>query len=104
MEEDIYFITGLSRRGEVWPQFLDLLPGIAGESQLAYVQRYVQFGHCFTSRFQVVGGQIQIDSFGAEEVKCMSLILSTLSHSSSDGKHISFPLMYYVDSLVQRPN
>jgi hypothetical protein len=37
MEEDVYFITGLSRRGEVWPQFPDLPPGVAGETQLAYV-------------------------------------------------------------------
>jgi hypothetical protein len=55
-EEDVYFITGLSRRGEYFPHFPVLPPGVAGETQLAYVQRYV--GHMFiplrSSRFVVV--------------------------------------------------
>jgi hypothetical protein len=103
MEEDVYFITGLSRRGEVWPQFPDLPPGVAGETQLAYVQRYVSPNILSTLGFQVPGGQMQMSSFHREEVRCMCLIIMTLSHFTSDGKHISFPLMYYVDSLVQRP-
>jgi hypothetical protein len=37
-EEDIYFITGLSRRGEDFPQFPDVPVGVAAESQLMYSQ------------------------------------------------------------------
>jgi hypothetical protein len=77
-KEDYYFIVGLSRRGEVCPQFPDLLPGVAG-------------------------GQMWIDSFYEEDVRCLCLILMTLSHFSSDRKCISFPLMYYVDILLHRP-
>ena len=40
-EEDVYFIIGLSMKGDVWPQFLDLLHGFVGETKLAYVQIYV---------------------------------------------------------------
>ena len=32
----------------------------------------------------------------------MSLILMVMAHYTSDGKHINFSLMYYVDSLVTR--
>ena len=35
--EEIFFIIGLSKRGEDFTQFLYLLPNIARESQLAYV-------------------------------------------------------------------
>ena len=38
IEEDIYFIIGLSRREEVWPQFLELAIDIAGEIQLVMFQ------------------------------------------------------------------
>jgi hypothetical protein len=37
-EEDIYFITGLSRRGEDFPQFPDVPVGVSTESQLMYSQ------------------------------------------------------------------
>ena len=43
-----------------------------------------------------------MDPFGKEEVRCLSLIVTTLEHFTSDGKCISYSLMYYVDSLVQR--
>jgi hypothetical protein len=76
----------LSKRGEVWPQFLYLPTGIAGESQLEYVQRYVRSDIISTSRFQVVSGQMHIDSFDAEAVKCLSLVLSKLSHFSCNWK------------------
>jgi hypothetical protein len=49
----------------------------------------------------VSGGQLKITSFGAEEVRCLSLLVTTIAHFTSDGKCISFPLLYYVDSLVQ---
>jgi hypothetical protein len=35
-EEDIYFITGLSKRGEDFPQFLDVRVGVSTERQLMY--------------------------------------------------------------------
>jgi hypothetical protein len=41
-----------------------------------------------------------MSSFHREDVRCMCFIILALSHSSSDGKCISFPLMHYVDSLV----
>jgi hypothetical protein len=57
MEEDVYFITELSRRGEYFPHFPALLPDVAGETQLAYVQRYVGTHVHSASKFQVHGGQ-----------------------------------------------
>jgi hypothetical protein len=41
MEEDVYFITGFSRRGVYFIHFPTLSLGVVGETQLAYVQRYV---------------------------------------------------------------
>jgi hypothetical protein len=41
--------------------------------------------------------------FGAEDVRCLSLLLSTISHFIGDGQCISCALLYYVDSLIQRP-
>jgi hypothetical protein len=102
-EGGFFFINGLSRRGEVWPQFPDLPLGVAEHGQLVYVQRYVSPDIHSTSPFQVGGGQMRIDSFHAKDVRCLCIILMTLSHFSFDGKHISFPLMYYVYSLLQRP-
>ena len=52
------------------------------------------------TNFQVVGGLLCIYAFAREEVRCLSLIVIALAHSISNGKHISFPLMYYVDSLL----
>jgi hypothetical protein len=37
MEEDFYFIIGLSRRGEYFPHFPMLLLDVVGETRLAYV-------------------------------------------------------------------
>ena len=48
--------------------------------------------------FQVFGGQLCISSFGPEEVRCLSLLLTTIAHYTSDGQHISCPLLFYVDS------
>ena len=55
-EEDMYFITGLSRRGEDFPQFPDVPMGVAAESQLAYSQRYIACDIPSPGNFQVVGG------------------------------------------------
>ena len=49
------------------------------------------------------GAKLLIYTFGREDVRCLSLLLMILVHSTSDGKHISFPLLYYVDPLVHRP-
>jgi hypothetical protein len=54
------------------------------------------------TEFHVVGGQLWIDSFGREEVRCLSLIVMALKHYTSNRKCISFTLMYYIDSLVTR--
>jgi hypothetical protein len=57
-EEDIYFITGLSRRGEDFPQFPDVPVGVAVESQLMYSQRYIGVDVLSPADFQVSGGQL----------------------------------------------
>jgi hypothetical protein len=44
-----------------------------------------------------------MSSFHREEVKCMCFIITSLLHFTSNGKCISFPLMYYIVSLVQMP-
>ena len=100
MEEDIYFITRLSRRVEDWPQFPEFPIGVSAETRLIYVQRYVRDDIVEPTEFQVASGQLLIDSFGREEVRCLSLIVTELAHYTFDGHHISFPLIYYVDSLV----
>jgi hypothetical protein len=53
-----------------------------------------------SSRF---GGQLRIGAFEREDVRCLCYMLSSLSQYSSDGKHISFSMLYYVDSLLQEP-
>jgi hypothetical protein len=40
-KEDIYFITGLSRRGEDFSQFPDVPVGVVAESQLMYSYKYI---------------------------------------------------------------
>jgi hypothetical protein len=55
-EEDIYFITGLSRRGEDFPQFHDVPMGVAAESQLSYSQRYIMHDITSPDYFQVASG------------------------------------------------
>ena len=95
-KEDIYFITGLFRR-EDQPEFPKLPIDVATKMQPLYVQRYVIPDIIQPIEFQVGGGQLQIDSFGREEVRCLPLIVMTLAHYTYDGYHISFSLMYYVD-------
>jgi hypothetical protein len=102
-EEDMYFITGLSGEGRIFPSSLMSQVGVATEIQLMYSQRYIGVDVLSPTDFQVSGGQLWITSFSAEEVRCLSLLVTTIAHFTSDGKRISFPLLYYVDSLVQRP-
>jgi hypothetical protein len=40
-EEDIFFIIGLSKREEDFPQFLDVPVGVSVDSKLMYSQRYI---------------------------------------------------------------
>ena len=102
-EEDIYFITSLSRRGVDFPSFPEVPVGYAIGNQLGYSQRYISTSILSSSIFQVSRGQLRIASFGGEEVRCLSLLISTISHHTSDGKRISCPLLFYVDSLLQAP-
>ena len=102
-EEDIYFITGLSRRGVDFPSFPNVPAGCVAGSQLVYSQRYIGAHVLSPSEFQVPGGQLRIGAFGRQDMQCLSLIILTISHNTSDGKRMSCLLLYYVDSLVQQP-
>ena len=102
-EEDAYFITRLSKRGEVFPQFPDVLVSVSIEIQVMYPQRYIGIEVLSPANFRVFGGELKIASFGAEEVRCLSLLVTTIAHFTNDGKRISCPLLYYIDSLVQWP-
>ena len=67
---------------------------------MIYIQRYVNTNIVNPTKFQVVDGQLKTNLFGREEFRFLSLIVTTLTDYTYDGKHINFPLMYYVDSLV----
>jgi hypothetical protein len=69
-----------------------MLLGVAGETQLAYVQRYVSSNILSTSRFQVSGGHMRMSLFHKEDVKSLCFIIISLSHFTFDGRHISLPL------------
>ena len=75
---------------------------VAG-SQLVYSQRYIGANLVSLADFQVVGGQLRIGAFGCEEDQCLSLIILTISHNTSDGQRISCSLLYYANSLLQQP-
>ena len=102
-QEDIYFITELLRKGVDFPSFPEVLVGCVARSQLVYSQRNIGADVLSPSEFQVLGGQLRIGAFGRQAVQCLSLLISTISHNTSDGQHISFQLLYYVYSLVQEP-
>ena len=85
------------------PLFPNVPIGYPAGTQLVYSQRYIGPHLVSPADFQVVGGQLRIGAFGREEVQCLSLIISTISHNTSDGQHISCQLLYYVDSLLQQP-
>ena len=86
-----------------FPSFPEGPAGCVKGSQLVYSQRYIAANVLSLTDFQVARGQLHIGAFGSEEVQCISLLISTISHNTSDEQHISFPLLYYVDSLVQEP-
>ena len=86
-----------------FPSFPEVPIGYAAWSQLVYSHRYISTDILSPSVFQVFGGQLCITSFFSEEVRCLSLLILTISHNNNDEKHICFLLLYYVDSLVQEP-
>ena len=86
-----------------FPSFPEVPVGYVAGNQLVYSQIYISADILSPSYFQVSGGQLRIASFGREEVRCLSLLISTISHNTNDGQCISYPLLFYVDSLVQEP-
>ena len=68
-----------------------------------YSQRYISANILSPSDFQVSEGQLSIASFVGEEVKCLSPLISTIPHHTSEKQHISCLLLFYVDSLLQAP-
>ena len=83
-----------------FPSFLEVPVGYVARIKLVYSQRYIRVDILSPPDFQVSRGQLCIGAFGSQEVRCLSLIISTISHNTSDGKHISCSLLYYVDYLV----
>jgi len=99
----IFILLQDYRGGVDFPSFPDVPAGCAAGSQLVYSQRYIGAHLLSPSEFQVPGGQLRIGAFGRKDVQCLSLIISTISHNTSDGQCISYSLLYYVDSLLQEP-
>ena len=83
-----------------FPSFPKVPVGHATGSQLVYSQRYIEENLVSLADFWVTSGQLHIGVFGREEVQCLSLIISTISHNTSDRQCISCQLLYYVDSLL----
>ena len=83
-----------------FPSFLDVSTSCVVGSQLVYSQRFIGAHVLSPSEFQVPGGQLCIGAFGRQDVQCLSLIISIISHNTSDGQCISCSLLYYVDYLV----
>ena len=86
-----------------FPSFPEVPASSVAGSQLFYSQRYIGAHVLSPSEFQVPRVQLRIGAFGRQDVQCLSLIISTISHNTSDGKHIICLLLYYVDYLVQEP-
>ena len=61
----------------------------------------IHWRHVFSPlEFQVPRGQLRIGAFGRQDMQCLSLIISTILHNTSDGQRLSCSLLYYVDSLL----
>ena len=67
------------------------------------MHKYVSIHVHSSLDFQVCGCQLKISSFDRENVRYLCLILLTLSQYSSDGKHIGFSCLFYVDILLKEP-
>ena len=83
-----------------FPSFPEVPAGCVARSQLVYSQRYIGENVLSPIEFRVVGGELRIGAFVREEVQCLSLIISTISHNTSDGQCIICSLLYYVDYFV----
>jgi hypothetical protein len=84
-KEDVYFIIGLSIRGWYLPHFSALPPGVAGETQLEYMQIYLSMGILSAFEFQVRGGHLRIGAFQRQDSRFMCHMLSLLPQYSYDG-------------------
>ena len=87
-KEDIYFITEFSRRWEDQPQFPKLNYQHCRRYPTSICLEIYYPLDCWPTDFHVVGDQLRIDSFGIKEVRCLSLIVTTLEHSPYDGQCI----------------
>jgi hypothetical protein len=74
--------------------------GVVDEIHLSYSERYIAHDIPPPGGVQVVGGKLRITTFGAEDVRVLSLLLSTILLFTVDGHHISCMLLYYVDSFI----
>ena len=88
------------KRGEDLLHFLDVPPRVLIVNQMTYVLRYVSEDDTALGDFQVASGQLLLYSFCAKKVTCLPILVMILAYVTIDGKHISFPLSYYADSLV----
>ena len=68
-----------------FPSFPEVPVDYAIGSQLVYSQRYISADILSPSDFQVSEVQLRIGAFGIQEVRCLSLLISTISHNTSDG-------------------
>ena len=55
------------------------------------------------SEFEVSGGPLRLYEFQLENIKCLSLFITMISHHLTNGNHISCVMLYYVENLLQRP-
>ena len=101
-EKEIYFITGLSRRGVDFSSFPDMPAGCVAGSQLVYSQRYIGAHVLSPSEFQVPGGQLHIGAFSIQDVQFLSLIILTISHNNSDGN--ALVTHFYIMLILQYNN
>ena len=62
-KEDFYFITGLFKRRKDFPYFLNMLSNVVGESQLAFVHRYVSVDIIDPSNYHVYGVHLRLHFF-----------------------------------------
>ena len=77
-----------------FPSFPEVPFGCVAWSHLVYSQRYIGANLVSPADFRVARGQLRIGAFGHEEVQCLSLIISTISHNTSSEKCISCQLLY----------
>ena len=72
-----------------FPSFPDIPAVCVVGSQLVYSQRYIGAHVLSPLEFQVLGGQLRIGAFDRQDMQCLSLIILTISHNTSDEECIS---------------